>query len=221
MRRRFSITRQWDIDTGNASSTAEYVMEMEGEDPLVSERRLVVLAVQALGVAFFALATGWSAAVRIQLPFTPVPITLQTLPVLISGAVMGQGLGGASMLIYVLLGCAGMPFFSGMRSGLSVVFGPTGGYIAGFIAAAWLAGRIAHRQRPSWGRIALGVGAGSVVIYLFGVLGLSAVGLHPADVLSKGVLPFIPGDILKGVSAIVLLRISGRWTSRFFRPKRR
>ena len=177
-------------------------------------------AVQTIGVAFFALATGWAAAVRIPLPFTPVPITLQTLPVLMAGLVMGYELGAASMLIYVLLGCAGLPFFAGMKSGLNVVFGATGGYLVGFIVASWLAGRIAHVRNASWKRTTLALGAGLFVIFALGFTGLMITArLTPADAFAKGVLPFLPGGIVKGVSALILVRASSSWTNRFFRPK--
>ena len=135
---------------------------------------------------------------------------------------MGYELGAASMLIYVLLGCAGLPFFAGMRSGLDVVFGATGGYLIGFIIASWLAGRIAQVRGSSWTRTALAIAAGLLVIYTLGFIGLSAAaGLGPAAAFTKGVLPFLPGGVLKGASALLLVRLSSSWTNRFFRPRAR
>jgi biotin transport system substrate-specific component len=175
-------------------------------------------SVRLTGVAIFALSAGWAAAVRIYLPGNPVPITLQTLPVLLAGGVMGYELGAASMLIYVLLGCAGMPFFSGMRSGLGVAFGPTGGYLVGFMAAAWVVGRMAHTARPSWRRLVAACAAGSAVIYACGVVGLLVTlpGTGLLGVLQKGVFPFLPGDLMKAAVAVGVLGFSGRWRRRFF-----
>ena len=82
---------------------------------------------------------------------------------------MGFELGALSMLVYVLLGIAGLPFFSGMSSGIEVVLGPTGGFIIGFMIAAWVVGRLCHGERPSWARVFLALAAGSCVVYAFGV----------------------------------------------------
>ena len=94
------------------------------------------LAAAAAGVIGFALLTALGAAVRIPLPFTPVPITLQTLFVLLAGVTLGPRLGAASMAFYLLLGTAGYHVFAGSeRCGLQTIFGPTGGYLLGFLLA--------------------------------------------------------------------------------------
>ncbi|MFN3337582.1 MAG: biotin transporter BioY, partial [Thermomicrobium sp.] len=84
------------------------------------------------------LATALAARVSIPLPFTPVPITGQTFAVLLVGAVLGSRRGAASMALYVVQGLAGLPVFAGGKAGLAVLLGPTGGYLVGFIAAAFV-----------------------------------------------------------------------------------
>ena len=85
------------------------------------------------------------AQVRIPLPFTPVPITGQTFAVLLVGAVLGSRRGAASLLLYLMQGLVGLPFFAGGTSGLAILLGPTGGYLVGFIVAAYLVGLLAAR----------------------------------------------------------------------------
>jgi biotin transport system substrate-specific component len=94
-------------------------------------------AVAAIGVTFFVLATALSAYVRIPVPGSPVPITLQTFFVLLAGAVLGRKLGAASQIGYVILGAVGLPIFQGAGYGIAYLFGPTGGYLMGFAAAAY------------------------------------------------------------------------------------
>jgi biotin transport system substrate-specific component len=141
------------------------------------------------------------AQVRIPLPFTPVPITGQTFAVLLVGASLGSRRGAASLALYILMGTLGLPFFAGGASGLPALLGPTGGYLVGFIGAAFVVGYLAERRldrkiRSVW----LVFLAGELVIYLFGLPWLSLfVGIH--KVLIAGLLPFLPGDILKLVAA--------------------
>jgi len=141
------------------------------------------------------------AQVRIPLPFTPVPLTGQTFAVLLSGIALGSRRGMASMLFYLVVGVLGLPVFAGGASGLATLGGPTGGYLVGFIGAAFVVGYLAERRldrkiRSVW----LVFLAGELVIYLFGLPWLSLfVGVH--KVLIAGLLPFLPGDILKLVAA--------------------
>jgi biotin transport system substrate-specific component len=149
------------------------------------------------------------AQVRIPLPFTPVPLTGQTFAVLLAGAALGSRRGTASMLLYLLLGVIGLPVFAGGSAGLAILAGPTGGYLVGFIVAAWLVGRMAEHQldrkiRSMW-KVFL---AGEAVIYLFGLAWLSLfVGFQ--HVLVAGFLPFIPGDLVKLAAAT--LALPGMW----------
>lgn len=145
------------------------------------------------------------AQVKIALPFTPVPLTGQTLAVLVVGAALGARRGAASLLVYLLAGLAGLPVFHGGTSGTAVVLGPTGGYLIGFVAAAYLIGSLSARgldRRIPTALLAFLVG--EVVIYLFGVAWLSLfLGLKGA--LIAGLLPFLVGDALKLVAAALLL----------------
>ncbi|WP_448592426.1 biotin transporter BioY [Thermoflexus hugenholtzii] len=147
------------------------------------------------------LLTALMARVEIPLPFTPVPITGQTFAVLLVGAALGSRRGALSMGVYLLEGALGLPVFAGGAAGLARLRGPTGGYLIGFIAAAFVTGWLAERgwdRRPA--TTALAMLAGNAVIYLFGLPWLARfVGgfLGPKGALALGLLPFVPGDLLK------------------------
>ncbi|MGH2706035.1 MAG: biotin transporter BioY [Actinomycetota bacterium] len=156
-------------------------------------------AVDAALILAGALLVALAAQIRIPLPFTPVPITGQTFAVLLVGATLGATRGAASLVLYVLLGAAGLPFYAGGAAGWKVVQGPTGGYLIGFVAAAWLTGYLAERR---WDRrLSSALGAmlsGSVLIYLIGLPWLSwSLGTGLTKTLELGLYPFVPGDILK------------------------
>jgi len=142
---------------------------------------------------------------QIEIPLQPVPITGQTFGVLLVGALLGSGRGGLSMLMYLSLGAMGLPMFAGGSSGVARLIGPTGGYLVGFVAAAYVVGWLAER---GWdrriGTTALAMLLGTLVIYVPGVAWLS-VFVGWAEVLGVGVKPFILGDLLKvGLAALVL-----------------
>ncbi len=166
-----------------------------------------------LALAFAAL-TGAGAQLRLYLPFTPVPITGQVFFVLLGGVILGRNYGALSMLLYAALGALGMPWFAGGRAGLEVLLGATGGYIIGFVLAAYLVGYLTDTYTSSRRALpqALIMLAGVSLIYLAGVLQLMHVlGIGISEALAKGVLPYIPGDILKalaaaGVGALLLPR---------------
>ena len=128
-----------------------------------------------------------------------VPITLQVLFVLLAGAMLGAKWGSLSMVVYVLLGLVGLPVFSGGSSGLGVILGPTGGYIFGFIIAAFVVGYLSDKKGSSsmlWNAIYML--AGLFLIFLFGATYLMYVAdLNISGAVAAGVLPFIPGGIIK------------------------
>lgn len=159
------------------------------------------IAVVLLGTLIVALL----AQVRIVLPFTPVPITGQTLGVLLVAAALGSRRGTASLGLYLVGGLAGLPFFTGGAAGLAHLTGPTGGYLVGFLAAAALVGGLAERGwTRSWYKMAALFTLGSLVIYVFGAMYLSTfIGLRQA--LAAGVWPFLPGDVIKAILAAALL----------------
>ena len=158
---------------------------------------------KVLGVGLFVLLTSLGAFVRIPLPWTPVPITLQTFFVVLSGLILGGTLGIVSEVSYLAIGALGLPLFAGALGGLAVLAGPTGGYLMAFPIAAWVVGRIGCREKTSWLRAFVALIAGTIVIYLLGVSQLTFV-LHTswAKGFQLGALPFLPGDALKIVAAL-------------------
>jgi biotin transport system substrate-specific component len=157
-------------------------------------------------VLSFALLTAAAAQIRIPLPFTPVPITGQTFAVLLSGAVLGSAAGAASQAMYLLLGLF-LPFYAGGASGWEYATGATGGFLVGFIAAAWMTGQLAERHQDR--NVITAIPAfitGTVVIYLFGVPWLANVlGVSWTRAVELGAAPFVIGDLAKVALAGALL----------------
>jgi biotin transport system substrate-specific component len=135
----------------------------------------------------------------------PVPITLQTLGVMLAGAILGARKGALAVTVYVVLGLAGLPILAGGAAGLGVLAGPTGGFLLSFIPAAFAIGWLAARIRPHLKLLPLLVATvvgGVVVVYLIGVPWLAAVTGMPFDqALIVGAVPFLPGDLVKAVVA--------------------
>ncbi len=174
-------------------------------DMLRPTDRTRALAYDAVLVIGGSLLVALFAQISIDLPFTPVPITGQTFAVLLVGALLGSQRGAAALTAYLVEGVAGLPFFAGGESGIVILAGPKGGYLVGFVAAAFVVGWLAER---GWDRriptTALAMLIGNVIIYLFGVLRLGAlIGFDKAPTL--GLLPFIPGDLIKLALAAALL----------------
>jgi len=137
------------------------------------------------------------------IPLQPLPITLQTLFTGLSGVLLGGYTGALSQVIYVLLGIIGLPVFAGGKAGIGTLFGPTGGYLIGFIAGAYIIGKIVEaRREPSLAWIALALIAGNLVIYTLGTIQLSIVThFSLLKSLMVGVAPFLIGDLLKLLTA--------------------
>jgi len=145
--------------------------------------------------------------IQFSLPFTPVPITLQTLAVLLTGAALGSRRGAISMLLYIIEGVIGLPVFAGGVGGVTHLIGPTGGYIWAFPIAAFVVGLLCERRlERRFLTSALAMLPGTLIIYAIGISWL-AIFLHIsiAQAFVLGMLPFIPGDILKIVIAAALL----------------
>jgi len=155
--------------------------------------RNLVLAI--LGSLFVA------AAAQISVPMIPVPMTLQTLAVLAVGGAYGARLGAATLALYALEGAVGLPVFANFSGGYHVLLGPTGGYIVGFILAAGLVGYLVEK---GWGDNVVKLCGimllGAAVLYVPGLLWLAKFTGFSA-VLQAGMIPFIPGDIVKAVLA--------------------
>lgn len=173
-------------------------------DILRPSGRAASLAYDAMLVIVGSMLIALSAKFAFPLPFSPVPVTGQTFAVLLIGALYGSKRGMLTVLAYMAEGISGMPVFTGAGAGLAYLAGPTGGYVAGFAAAAGITGLLAEK---GWDRsvvkTALAMAAGSAAIYLFGVMWLSQ--FVGGKAISMGLVPFIPGDILKIMAAAAIL----------------
>lgn len=155
-------------------------------------------ALRAAAIGFVVAAMALGSAVRIPLPFTPVPVTLQTAVVLLSALCLGERLTAAGLLSYLALGAAGVPLFAGASGGASALVGPTGGYLVGFAVAGFLLGRASRRLRPTLVATVAALLLADAVIFLFGAAWLAFwVGGGLPKVLLAGVVPFLPSELLK------------------------
>lgn len=173
-------------------------------------------AITATLVFGFALFTAAMAQLVIPLGFTPVPITGQTLAVLLAGGVLGAKAGAASQLLYVGMGAIGLPFYANQAGGWTAATGATGGYLVGFVIAAWIVGRLAERNQDRSVSTALGAFLlGTVVIYLVGVPWLAhSIGVDWNRAAELGAYPFIAGDLFKVTIAGGLLPAAWRLVDR-------
>lgn len=145
------------------------------------------------------------AQAKVPLPFSPVPITGQTFAVLMMGALLGARRGSLCVLLYIIQGAMGLPVFA-FGGGPAVLAGPTGGYLAGFVAGAYVTGALAER---GWdrrvGTTILAMVLGNICIYTCGLLWLCCLTGITKAVLTLGLYPFIVGDLLKIVLAAIVL----------------
>ena len=166
-------------------------------------RDLLLITISALFVA-------GCAQIKIPLPFTPVPLTGQTFAVLLVGAALGSKRGVASLVLYTLMGALGLPFFAGGASGLAYLSGPTLGYLVGFVAAAYVIGRLAERGLEQSVRTSLlPFLVGTLVIYIFGA-GWLAILFGVGQALALGIVPFLIGDVIKLILAALVLPVAWR-----------
>ncbi len=165
---------------------------------------------QAMLVVGGSLLVALLAQFSLPLPFTPVPVTGQTLGVLLVGGVLGANLGALSILLYLAEGAIGLPVFAGAAHGLPV--GPTGGYLLGFVLMALVVGWLNERGwGRSWGRSWAAMAAGELVLF---AIALPWLGLYVgfSHVLAFGLLPFIPGEAFKLSLAAMALPAAWRIT---------
>lgn len=160
-----------------------------------------------LMIALFAALMAAGALIRV--PVGPVPITLTTLFMLLSALLLGPAAGTLSVIIYLIIGTAGLPVFAG-GAGPAVFAGPTGGFLIGYVLAALACGLISHKtesvSRLSFPyRDAAAVIVASLLLYAVGVPWLKwRLGLEWSQALSAGMLPFLPGDALKAAAAVTI-----------------
>jgi biotin transport system substrate-specific component len=170
-------------------------------------------------VVLFSAFVGLTA--QVEIPLWPVPLTLQTLGVFFTGAVLGGRRGALTLLLYLAEGAVGLPVFAGGASGVAYMLGSTGGYLVGFVFAAGVVGLLAER---GWDRrlvcTMLAMAAGNLVIYAFGVAWLAILLSDLRTALVQGMLIFIPGDLVK--IAFAALALPGGWAlARRRRDRRR
>ncbi|MBI1886640.1 MAG: biotin transporter BioY [Chloroflexi bacterium] len=195
-------------------------------EAIAPPKGLMRYAVLAALVAGGSALTALCAQFRVQLPFTPVPITGQTFAALLVGALLGSRLGAAALTLYMMEGSAGLLWgskaagfkvFAGGANGWETIAGPTGGYIVGFIAAAFVVGWLAERgfDRRPWS-LAFAMALGNVIIYVFGLPwldhfrpGIVQTFSLPPDTgaLDLGLYPFIAGDAAKLLLAASLVPV--------------
>ena len=163
-------------------------------------------AIRVASVVFVAALTGAAAQVSVPLPFTPVPLTLQPMIVLLGGAALGRRLGCYSQMLYLAAGVAGLPVFANaplLPQGALRLLGPTGGYLISYPLAAWVVGALAERGFDRrYARSAIAMLAGLAIIYAAGVAWLAfgaripqPLGVRPA--LVSGDAPFFFADVAK------------------------
>lgn len=181
-----------------ATETRKYPTLAESLVPLYIRRREIAMLI----------ASSWMLAItaQIMIPLYPVPISGQTFGVLLIGAILGSKRGALAVMLYLSQGAMGLPFFTGGMGGMGVIVGPTGGYLIGFVFAAFVIGWLTERgwmRFPVTAVIAMIIG--NSMIYLCGLPWLSVyTGWDGA--LGAGLIPFIPGDLLKIVFAMTVLR---------------
>jgi biotin transport system substrate-specific component len=167
---------------------------------LLSKSLLVLVGVVLIAVS-----------AKVQVPFWPVPMTFQTLTVLLIGATCGARLGGSTLLAYLAAGAAGIPVFA-TGVGLAYMAGPTGGYLAGFLLAAIAVGWLAERGHGSTVLSALAMFAiGEAIIFSLGI-GWLATLIGSSKAIAGGLLPFIPAEILKMALASAALALAWKRT---------
>lgn len=152
-------------------------------------------------ISLFAALTAVGAFISI--PLYPVPLTLQTLFTLLAAMTLGSVIGTSSQIIYVMLGVIGLPVFAGFKAGMGILFGPTGGFLFGFIISAYIIGKIIElKKEKNFFYYFLAGLSGMVIIYITGITQLSLVtGIGVKKAITVGMLPFLPGDILKIIAA--------------------
>jgi biotin transport system substrate-specific component len=156
-------------------------------------------------ISLFATLIAVSGYISIPLPFSTVPVTAQTLAVMLAGSLLPVGHAAASIVVFLFMGAVGLPVFSGGTAGLGIIIGKTGGYLIGFLAGAALISVLKGKKAGFTRLLIVNAIGGILVVYAFGVMWLNYVtGIGISKAVIFGALPFIPGDIVKIVVAALL-----------------
>ncbi|MEJ5347492.1 MAG: biotin transporter BioY [Desulfosoma sp.] len=162
--------------------------------PVETIRRMVLVCLMTALIALGA---------QLAVPIGPVPLVLTNLFVFLAGLLLGPRYGAAAVGLYLLLGAVGLPVFANFKGGAAHFAGPTGGYLVGFVAAAWITGLLSRAPFRTMDILAVLVGL--LTVYVFGVPWLKMVtGMSWSKAFAVGMIPFVLGDILKAAAAVVL-----------------
>lgn len=173
-------------------------MEIIMNKKILSTRNMILCAL-------FAALTAVFSQIVIPIPFTPIPVNLATLSVVLAGALLGAGAGTVSQLVYLLAGAAGLPVFTRLQGGFAVLAGPTGGYLIGYLAAAFITGLLLTKTKRTLVAYLLSMTVGILACYAFGTVWYMFLTHTPLPAaLAQCVLPFLPGDCLKVIAGGVL-----------------
>lgn len=143
----------------------------------------------------------------ISIPIGPVPIVLQNMFVLLGAIILGPLWGLACVAVYLLIGLVGLPVFAGGTSGIGKLFGPTGGYLLGYLPAVFVTAGISKGLGKKMSSDIIAMGVGSLIVYAAGVPWLKVVtAMSFEKALAVGMYPFLPGDILKIIAAAFIAR---------------
>ena len=162
--------------------------------------------------ALFAALIAVLGLVSIPIPISPVPITGQSLAIMLAGGILTARQAGYSVLTFLLLGAVGVPVFAGMSGGIGILVGPREGYLIGYLVGAIAIALLKGRDNSVWRLALANVIGGIAIVYIFGVLWLSFVtGMGLEKAVTVGALPYIPGDLFKAfVATIVAVAINKR-----------
>lgn len=181
-------------------------VELVGDDTTLNLAQAAIMA---------ALISAFAVVGSIPIPLSPAPVSLQVLGVFLAGLLLGPWWGAGSLVLYLAAGAVGAPVFAGGGAGLGTLFGYTGGYLWSYPIAALLIGLIVHGRRRSDAvsdvsvvRTAVALALATVVIYAMGVTGMLLVlDLSIEKAVVEGALVFIPGEVLKIMAAIAIVRV--------------
>jgi biotin transport system substrate-specific component len=183
--------------------------------PVLASRILPRSRAASFGaVVGFATFTALAAQISFRIPPIEVPFTGSTMAVLLTGGVLGSRRGAASMVLYVLAGAVGLPVYAEQSGGVDTFLGATGGYLIGFIVAAFAVGKFAElRWDRTMPKSVVGFILGSAIIYLFGVAGLMInLDMSLGSALTNGVVPFLVWDAIKAGAAGLLIPAAWKLT---------